>query len=162
VAEVDVLFAIMGAEGRLFIQEYEDVHGDCNADRVDCERFVREEDDQSEENGEDSDVHGVADVSVEAADDEGLGRMSWREGSVAYTDEPDDGFEEWDEAESDEEGAERDSPDAAVGWDVPASDPCGDVKADDARASEEGEEDGDEEIIVLHGVLVLRRDWAGC
>jgi hypothetical protein len=87
------------------MQQDEDIHRDCNADCVDGERFVQEEDDLSEEDGEDSDVHGVADVSIEACDYEGFGGMGWREGSAAFADESEDGFEEWNESEGDEQAA---------------------------------------------------------
>ena len=156
-----VLRAEGAAEGGLLVEANKGVGDEPGAGGVDEERCAAEEECLAGEESEQRHVHGIADESIRARDDKGVGRKKGRGSAVSLKGEASEGVENHDEAEryeGDTDGAERSGIPWGGMW-LPASDEPGD-ESDDRAGAEDQEEGGDERGGgAFHGAL-LRRDFA--
>ncbi len=99
-----VFFSICASKGGFFVEANEDIEGCENEGHVEEQKAALEPQGFAEEEAEEADVHGVADIVVEALNHEFLGRpdgggcAAANEGEGACRGEVDDNSEddEWD------------------------------------------------------------------
>jgi hypothetical protein len=129
-------------ESRLFVPVDEGGDGECETRGVEEKNGPAEHESLSHDDGANGQIHRVADIAVEATDDQLLSRGNWCRCAQALEDEASKRLEKDDRAENDQSNAEDSDgkPFGEVRPRIPAGEQPGDDAGDNPRHQNEEKE----------------------